>query len=69
MRALERREPESAAGKRPATPSLLLMVRLVLSEFVEINPVYFLAIHHECRGGYRLDSEFHAQEPRIPRSP
>ena len=44
MRALERREPKSAAGKRPATPSLLLMVRLVLSEFVEINPAYFLAM-------------------------
>ena len=31
MRALERREPKSAAGKRPATPSLLLMARLVIS--------------------------------------
>ena len=44
MRALERREPKSAAGKRPATPSLLLMARLVISQFAEINPVYYLAM-------------------------
>ena len=44
MRALERRQPKCAAGKRPATPSLLLMVKMAICRFAQINPVYYLAI-------------------------
>ena len=44
MRALERREPRSAAGKRPATPDLLMMLFMNVSLQTYSAPVYCLSI-------------------------
>jgi hypothetical protein len=44
MRALERREPRSAAGKRPATPDLLMMCFMNVALQTYSAPVYCLSI-------------------------
>ena len=44
MRALERREPRNAAGKRPATPDLLMMLFMNVSLQTYSAPVYCLSI-------------------------
>jgi site-specific DNA-cytosine methylase len=44
MRALERREPRSAAGKRPATPDMLMMLFMNVSLRVGTEPVYVISI-------------------------
>ena len=44
VRALDRREPRNAAGKRPATPELLMMVFMNISRFARSKPLYCLSM-------------------------
>ena len=64
MRALERREPRNAAGKRPATPDLLMMLFMNVSLQTYSAPVYLSTSNH-VRKNLGYENEDRAQAGNV----